>query len=287
VTGAFVILAHKRPAQVERLIERLRPHRVLLHVDAGVGGDDERAFAAVAGRTGATLLPRHRSAWASWGIVAAVLEGLRAATRHADWSHVTVLSGQDYPLLPAAEIDGFLAQNAGTSFMARWPLPSRLWGRDGGMHRLRFRHRPLRGRRAFLPLPRRLPRHVRPYGGSMYACLTRAAADEVLRFAAARPDVVRFYRRAWIPDEMFVPTAVMNGPASASVANESLSFIRWSDAGGRHPDVLRSGDIDALAAAAAGPSDVGGQGRRKLFARKLDDDVDGRLLDLIDDRLLR
>jgi Core-2/I-Branching enzyme len=287
VTGAFVILAHKRPAQVERLIERLRPHRVLLHVDSGVDGDDAPAFAAVAERTGATLLPRHRSAWASWGIVAAMLEGLRAALRHTDWSHVTVLSGQDYPLLPSADIDRFLGQHAGTSFMARWPLPSRLWGRDGGMHRLRFRHRPLRGRRVFLPLPRRLPRDVRPYGGSMYACLTRAAAGEVLRFAAARPDVVRFYRRAWIPDEMFVPTAVMNGPAGASVANESLSFIRWSDAGGRHPDVLRSDDIDALAAAAAGPSDVGGHGRRKLFARKLDEQVDGRLLDLIDERLLR
>jgi hypothetical protein len=117
----------------------------------------------------------------------------------------------------------------------------------------------------------------------MYACLTRAAVDAVLGFAARRPDVARFYRRSWIPDEMFVPTAVMNSPAAGPVANESLSFIRWSQAGGRHPDVLGAGDLDALAGATRGPSDVGGHGRRKLFARKFDD---GRVLDLIDDRLL-
>jgi hypothetical protein len=244
------------------------------------------AAAPLAPCPGAGALPGHRSGWASWGIVEAMLEGMRAAVEHDGWSHLMVLSGQDYPLVPAEEIDDFLAAHADTSFMPRWPLPSRLWGRDGGMRRLRYRHRPLRGHRAFLPLPRRLPRGIEPYGGSMYVCLTRAAVEAVLGFVARRPDVTRFYRRSWIPDEMFVPTAVMNSPAAASVANESVSFIRWSRAGSRHPDVLGSGDLEALAAAAAGPSDVGGHGRRKLFARKFDAAVDGRVLDLIDERLL-
>jgi hypothetical protein len=286
MTCAFVVLAHRGPEQVERLATRLRPHPVLLHVDAGVESAISTALAHAAARTGATLLPRHRSAWASWGIVSAQLEGMRAAIGRDDWSHLMVLSGQDYPLAPAAEIGAFLDAHPDTSFMARWPLPSRLWGRDGGMHRLRYRHRAVRGRRAFLPVPRRLPHDLDPFGGSMYVCLSRAAVAEALRFVERRAEVARFYRRSWIPDEMFVPTAVMNSPARDGVVNESLSYIRWSEPGSRHPDVLRAGDLEALAEAAEGPSDVGGHGRRKLFARKLDAAADPRLLDLIDERLL-
>jgi hypothetical protein len=283
---AFVVLAHRGPEQVERLATRLRPHPVLLHVDAGVDSGTSTALAHAAAHTGATLLPRHRSTWASWGIVAAVLEGMRAALGRDDWSHLMVLSGQDYPLAPAADIGAFLDAHTDTSFMARWALPNPLWGRDGGMHRLRYRHRAVRGRRAFLPVPRRLPRDLEPFGGSMYVCLSRAAAAETLHFVERRPEVARFYRRSWIPDEMFVPTAVMNSPARERVVNESLSYIRWSQPGSRHPDVLGTGDLGALAAAAAGPSDIGGHGRRKLFARKLDAAADPRLLDLIDERLL-
>jgi hypothetical protein len=53
---AFVVLAHKDPAQVQRLVDRLRPHPVLLHVDAA---------ADLAPIAGAAALPRHRSGWAS------------------------------------------------------------------------------------------------------------------------------------------------------------------------------------------------------------------------------
>jgi hypothetical protein len=134
---AFVVLAHRGPEQVERLATRLRPHPVLLHVDAGVDSGTSTALAHAAAHTGATLLPRHRSTWASWGIVAAVLEGMRAALGRDDWSHLMVLSGQDYPLAPAADIGAFLDAHTDTSFMARWALPNPLWGRDGGMYRLR------------------------------------------------------------------------------------------------------------------------------------------------------
>lgn len=280
---AFVVLAHKRPDQVGRLVDRLAPNPVLLHVDTAVG--DASPF-AVAARGDVTMLPRHRSGWASWGIVAAILEGMRAAVRRTDWSHLMVLSGQDYPLRDGPGLASFLDGHAETSFMARWPLPSRLWGRDGGMHRLRYAHRPVRGRRVFLPLRRRLPRGIPPFGGSMYACLNREAVEAVLAFVDARPDVVRFYRRSWIPDEMFVPTAVMSSAAATTVANESLTFIRWSQVGGAHPDVLGAADLEALVEASRGPSEVGGYGRRKLFARKFDADVDDRILDLLDQRLL-
>jgi hypothetical protein len=278
MSAAYVVLAHKQPEQVARLCRALAPAPVFLHVDTAAGEFGHPS-------PNAWPVPRHRSAWASWGIVEAILEGMRAAAPAPGWTHLAILSGQDYPLAPPDEIAAFLAGHAGRSFMARWPLPARLWGRDGGLHRVRYRHWAVRGRRVFLPLRRRLPEGIEPWGGSMYACLARAAVEQVLSLVDARPDVVRFYRRSWIPDEMFVPTAVMNSPARTGVLNESLSYIGWS--GGAHPDLVRATDLPALERAAHGPSDVGGHGRRKLFARKLDVAVDPEIFDLIDESLLQ
>jgi hypothetical protein len=285
---AFVVLAHKQPAQVARLAARLAPYPVHLHVDGGLPDAAFAAFAAAvrdAGNVG--LLPRHRSRWASWGLVAAALEGLRAAlSAQPAPSHVMLLSGQDYPLRSADAIGAFFRAHRETSFLPHWSLPNRMWGRFGGMDRLRMPQWPFRGRRLALPLPRRLPRGIRPYGGSMYWALSAAAGHEVLATCARRPELARFYRRTWIPDEMFVPTLVMNSDARAEVADEALTYIRWPQQGGRHPALLDAGELDALRAAAAGPSDVGGRARAKLFARKFDQAVAPEILDRVDAELL-
>lgn len=282
---AFVVLAHKHPAQVARLAARLAPHPVHLHVDGAIPDDRFAAFAGAAPGN-VRLVRRHRSGWASWGLVAAALEGVRSALSEATPSHVMLLSGQDYPLRSADAIGAFFDAHRDTSFVPHWALPNRMWGRFGGMDRLRVPQRPFRGRRLALPLPRRLPRGIRPYGGSMYWALTADAARQVLDACARRPELVRFYRSTWIPDEMFVPTVVMNSAARERVADEALTYIRWPERGGRHPALLDASELERLRAAADGPSDVGGRARAKLFARKFDQEVAPEILDRLDGALL-
>lgn len=284
---AFVVLAHKQPAQVRRLADRLAPSRVLVHLDAGLPAARRAEFErALDGTPQVEWLPAHRSGWASWGLVAAALEGLCGAVADQECTHAVLLSGQDYPLRQGRALREFFSEHRATTFMARWPLPSRLWGRRGGMDRLRPWQVPIRGRRVRLPVWPRLPAGIEPYGGSMYWALTAAAARDVLSLIESRPELERFYRRTWIPDEMFVPTLVMNSPSRAGVANEGLTYIRWPDAGGRHPAVLRRAELPALRVAAAGPSEVGGRARCKLFARKFDVAVDAEILDALDRELL-
>ena len=278
---AFVVLAHKHPEQVARLAARLAPHAVYLHVDAGVPDATYRAFAGAA-PANVRLLPRRRTGWASWGLVAAALTGVGAALAEGAPSHVMLLSGQDYPLRTGPEIGAFFRAHPDTTFLPHWALPSPMWGRFGGMDRLRVPQRPVAGRRLALPVPRRLPRGIAPYGGSMYWALDAAAARELLDTCRRRPELIRFYRTTWIPDEMFVPTVVMNGPARARVADEALTYIRWPEAGGRHPALLDLGELDALLGAAHGPNGVGGQARAKLFARKFDQALAPEILDRLD-----
>lgn len=283
---AFVILAHKRPGQVLRLIDSLGDAPTFLHVDDAARGDVFDALASGAHRRDTVrLLPRRRTGWAGWGIPEATLSGLGAAHAHGA-RHAVVLSGQDYPLVPPDAIQAFSQHNPERSFVSTWELPTPMWGRRGGMERVRYWHQPIRGRRFRLPIPRRLPSGITPFGGSAWSMLSRRAIEDLNRFTSHRPDVVRFYRHTWIPDEMFIHTALMNARSAREIVNENLWFMDWGD-GGKHPRVLDADDSDALLEAAGEESETGGPARAKLFARKFDAAADSTILDVLDAHALR
>lgn len=280
---AFVILAHQKPDQVLRLIDRLSGAPIFLHVDLGADPTvHPRLVEGVAGRSSVRLLPRRRSKWAGWGLVEAPLIGIRAA-HGVGAQHVAVLSGQDYPLVPAGELQSFSRRYAGVSFLAHWRLPSDVWGPSGGMERLRYWHLPIRGRRFRVPVARRIPPAITPYGGSAYSLLARPAIEDLLHFLDDRPDVARFYRHAWMPEEMFIPTALMNSGSRAEIVNENLWYMEWKP-GAKHPKTFGVGDAEALLAAGGRESATGGTARAKLFGRKFDADADSEILDVLDAR---
>jgi hypothetical protein len=280
---AFLVLAHRGPAQLARLSRRLLdgPSAVFVHVD-------RRAPDAVLAPLprAVHVLDRIATPWSGWGPVEATLHGLAVVLRECDAGHVVLMSGQDYPLRPASEIAGFLADYEGRSFVARWPMPSPLYGPGGGMFRLRYRHVPFGRRRIRLPLPRRYPRGVRPYGGSAFMVLDRDSAAAVLDFTHRRPDVARFHRHVWAVDEHYVQTALANSPRDDRAIDENLWHIEWPRDGDRSPRTFVRTDFARLEAAAQRSSEAGGRARAKLFARKFDDGVDPDVLDLIDARLL-
>lgn len=225
------------------------------------------------------LLPRVKSAWASWGIVESTLLGLRAA-QALEVDHVVLLTGQDYPLVAAPEIDSFSDEHRGLSFARTSPLPYPLYGPDGGWSRVRHWHYPAMGRRFRIPITHRPPSGIQIYRGSQLFMLTRRAVRTVVDFVDARPDVVRFYRHSWIPDELFVQTVLRHTVADDEIVDESLWFIQWP--GGSHPRILTMHDAPDLRRDRHLPSEVSGYGRRKLFARKFDLTVDSHVLDEID-----
>ena len=281
--AAFIILAHCNPKQVARLASRLAPHYVYLHIDARVGDEVYYDFVHLLQEfPHVKLIARYRTAWGSWAIVEAILAGIKAALGNFDWSHLMVISGQDYPLVSSAEMSTFFNQHIGMSFVPHWYLPSTLWGNDGGMNRLLYWHTSFRGMRIFMPILRRQPKGIRHVGGSMFSCLTREMAIEVDNFADKLPQTANFYHHVWIPDEMYIPTVVMNSDKKKFVLNEALTYIRWSSPGSPHPDELKVEDISELISAGQYGSGVGGYGRKKLFARKINAENHPKLLDLLD-----
>lgn len=284
MTHAYVVLAHDLPALLGRLVERIGAvgDLVVVHVDANV---DLAAYLAAAGPAlcapnVVVLEQRLRTRWGSVELVRAPLLGMAAALAHgAPFSHLTLLTGQDYPIKPPAALNAFLARHPDRSFIRHFALPAP--GPGNGLDRVQRRYYRVRGTR-FVALPnrllpfvptRRVPLGHTPYKGAAYWTLARAHVEHVAGFAAAQPDYLRFWRRTFCPDEYVVQTILANSPARGALVDDALREIDWSS-GDFHPRVVGSADLPRLAASPA------------YFTRKVDPRRDTAALDAIDAELL-
>jgi Core-2/I-Branching enzyme len=272
----YIVSAYRLPDQLGRLLRRLDDGDAtfLVHVDRKT---DDATFRRM--REGAalarnvTFLDRHVCHWGGFGHVRASLKGIAALVQAGcDFDYAVLLTGQDYPLRAPAAIARYLVDAGGLSFLRNFPLPQPAWDGRGGLDRYESWH-VLSYRRLHLrvPLRRRIPGGLTPYGGSPYWCLPREVIEWIHRYVETHPDYVRFFEHVFVPDELFFQTLVLNSPHRDSVVDANLRYIDWSTTPG--PKVLRADDLDALL------------GSGMLFARKFDETVDTEILDLLDRRI--
>jgi hypothetical protein len=290
VTVVYVVISHRNPEQVVRLVRVLREGpaaRVLVrHDQRGERLERERIEAA----GGEPVEDRIKSRWGSWSQLRLIVSCLReAAARHdPDW--VLVLSGQDYPLRPLADIEADLGAS---------PADARLGSvREVETHRpatgddeffLRCRYRHYTRPRVF---PSSLPRSLRPlayardlpplvgvrrierapltlFASADWLTLGRAAIRAVLG-ASENRRLMRYFRRVAVPSESFFASVLLGDP-SLIVERDNRRFSSFTH-GAAHPDTLTSEDYDRLLASGAD------------FARKFDAAVEPGVLDLLDER---
>ncbi len=278
---AYLIRAHHRPDQLIRLVDRLSTPAASFHIHVSARTPDE-VYAAMrqgfAGRDDVHWVDRVPAYYSGFSLVRAVLHGLaQIAAAGPLPTHVVLLSGQDYPLRPAAAIEGLLAQRAGESLVEHFQLPSERWAdEDGGLDRIRYLYfERLHYRTKLLPVPflrRSFPAGLEPYGGSAWCVFSDEAVRTLLAFEDEGPQAFRFFERVQAPDEMFFQTVLLNSAGRERVANERIHHIEWP--GGSHPAIFGRKDLPRLAASG------------KLFARKFDTEVDAEVMDLIDRELL-
>jgi hypothetical protein len=89
----------------------------------------------------------------------------------------------------------------------------------------------------------------------------------------ARPEIVRYFEHAYLPDELFFQTLLGESAHAASIVDDNLRYVDWSTTPA--PKILTMDDLPALLAS------------EKLFARKFDETVDADVLDALDERLSR
>jgi Core-2/I-Branching enzyme len=223
------------------------------------------------------FLERHRCYYGGFGHVGATLKGISEIfRRRVPFDYAILLTGQDYPIKSNREIDAFLAQHDGRSFLEHFQLPSEEWDFHG-LDRIDLWHVRVRGRyfrfpqRPRMRIRRRFPPNLQPFGGSAYWCLPRESTEYIHRFLQLNPSYVRFFKYVNVPEEMFFHTIILNSPLRESVVNDDLRYLEWRDpavAGG--PAVLTKSDLGNIMSSP------------KLFARKFDMTKDSEVLDMID-----
>jgi Core-2/I-Branching enzyme len=109
------------------------------------------------------------------------------------------------------------------------------------------------------------------YVGSAWWTLSRQAVAHVLEFERGHRGLARHYELVlFAPLESFFLTILMNEPRLKLCARDNKRFIRWTDPGSGHPDVLRAADFDQI---------IGSGGH---FARKIDAGAEPGLLHLLE-----
>jgi hypothetical protein len=273
---AHLILAHKDPALVERLVKKLQ-HKdadIYILLDAKSAIND---FIYIENTPNTYFVDKRiKTVWGNYSIIESTLNGFEyILNSHKNYTHINLLSGQDYPLKPIEEIHRFLFANSDKTFMRLLSINDNEW--DQGKERLAkyslgdYRY-ILKYKLQYLAntiLPRRkIPLNLRPYGGSQWLTITPQCAIYTINFLKNNPQLKRFFRSTWAIDEIFFQTILMNSPLWDTLVNNNLRFIE--QAGNTRPTIFTMNDAERLI--------ISG----KFFARKFDNDVDTQILDYLD-----
>ena len=244
---AFILLCHKDPDAIVRQAHSLTASGdyLSIHFDKSAPEADFRKIRAqLADNPNVTFARRRlRCGWGEWSLVAATLEALRAAEqRFPKASHFYMVSGDCMPIKSSEYARAFLdARDA--DYIESFDYFESGWIKTGMQkERLIYRHflNERKHKRLFyaslelqrrLGLARALPRDLEMMIGSQWWCLRRRSVEAILRFVDKRPDVIRFFRTTWIPDETFFQTLTRHLVPGSEIESRTLTFLMFSDYG--------------------------------------------------------
>lgn len=261
---AYILLCHKDPTAIIRQAERLTAvgDYMSIHFDASA---DPAHFAqikaALHDNPNVTFAgKRVKCGWGEWSLVQATLEALQSAlTTFPRATHFYMMSG-DCMAIKSAEYTHRFLDDHDVDFVESEDYFDSDWIKTGWKEeRLIYRHwfNERTQKRWFywmfeaqrkLGLTREIPKDLQIMIGSQWWCLRRRTIEWVLEFVQQRPDVVRFFRSTWIPDETFFQTLVRHLVPEREITSRSPTFLMFTDYGmpvtfyNDHYDLLLSQD---------------------------------------------
>lgn len=290
---AYVIMAHKGPAQLHRLVARLNDgdSEFFIHIDQKA---DFSQFQSVK-EFGAAVhfTERFDATWGGYGLIKPYLSAMQTIREApTQFDRILLLSGQDYPIKSNKYINEFFKNSPYSNFIDYFPIPNyKKWpgGDRGGWYRVDkyyfgtkwynfFCSKALNLLSTYIPfLKRKMPNGMKPFTGQTWWNLDRYALNYILDYVAKHPEYMAFHRHTFVADELFIQMIIGNSKDEKllqSIGNSEKRFTIWPKADSAHPKILGKDDIEAIMA-----SD-------DLFARKFDENVDTEILDLIDQEIL-
>jgi len=262
---AYILLCHKDPEAIIKQAQRLTAagDYVAIHFDARAKKEHfDSIFQTLHSNENVTFAKKRiKCGWGEWSLVQATLKALEAAeAAFPRASHFYMLSGDCMPIKSAEYAHAFL-DNEDVDYIESFDFFDSDWIKTGMKgDRLIYRHFFNERNRKWLfytsvklqrklGLQRKIPADLQIMIGSQWWCLRRRTIEEILKFCRERPDVMRFFKTTWIPDETFFQTLVRHLVAEAEIKTRTLTFLMFSDYGmpltfyNDHYDLLLSQDF--------------------------------------------
>ncbi len=308
----YIILAHKNPTQIFRLITSLQDDdsNFFIHVDLK---SDLSSVDVLTECANAYIIPqRENCIWGDFSIVKATLHLLKNVLESGNKGFTILLSGQDYRIKSKEKLNTFLKENKDSNFIdiqkieEKWSkkmvrdktehyhfLHSEIRGHSNSYApfyqssiKQQFRNifHLLKGRMPFksfqklLTLPQRNPVYKQQFGGSQWWAFNERTTEKIYDYIVKNyQNLEDYYRFSSAPDEIFFHSILMNIISESEKSNikPSLTYANWERKNCILPVTFGKDDIDELA------------NIPQFFARKFDREYDEQILDLIDDKLLK
>ena len=257
----------------EDVAARIAAHRragdaVAVHVDARAAGMRRRLAQRFEGDGEVAFAPARACGWGEWSLVGATLDLMRLGrARFPLATHFALGSADCWPICSAEEMRDALAPGdrdwveAQDFFASDWIATGlkaeRLtrWHFFNERKNKRAFYAAVRAQRA-LGLTRALPRDLPMRIGSQWWLMRAGTVQAALDLWDRRPELERFFRRVWIPDECALQSVAAAVTPEGELTGAPPTWLAFSDYG--QPVVFHA-EHEALLRGAEG----------RFFARKI------------------
>lgn len=272
---AHLLLVHKNPLQVKRLINCLNhdDSDIFIHLDLKCDLAEYKNLAST--KNVHFIKNRIKVKWGGYSTLQATINGFEEILRNGSvYSHINLLSGQDYPLKDITQIQDFLFKNQDKSFIEYHSIDEEWYNGRIRIAKYSFGDFEFPGNDMlerfvnFMTPKRKIPLNLKPYGRSNWLTITPVSARYAIDFLNKHPSLKRYFKMMWGSDEVVIQTILLNSSMKDTIINDNLRYIELGE--NAHPKILTSADIDVLINSG------------KLFARKFDFHTDMTILDYLD-----
>lgn len=266
---AIIINVHKNSNQVQRLINRLKHKEIDIYVHI------DKKFNIAEFKNAKTIKTRYDIKWGDESIVNSIISSLEEI-KDKKYSHYILLSGQDYPIVSSEKIVKFLKKHKGKEFLdyAKIGKQKGEWNISDRYTSYRFNNRIINYISRKLWNKREIIKNYPHYGGSLWWILTNDAIEYIIS-QYKKLNLSKKLKHTICIDEVIFQTILCNSQFKSNIINNNYRYIDWSDhiAGKNkgNPNTLTKKDYSKII-----NSD-------KLFARKFDETIDTKILDLLDE----
>lgn len=277
---AYLLLAHANPTQLHRLVKKIVTENaaVYIHIDAKANLDE---FLLIANLPNVYFITkREKVYWGAYSIVQATINGFKQIIASGiNYQHITLLSGQDYPLKSNTTILDFFKANTDTAFMEFYTVNDVWTEAIPRLNKYYLTNYPFTGSHTVETIINKLftsrqpPNNLVFVGRSQWFSITLPQATYIVQELATNHSLRRYFKLTWGSDEFVFQTLLYNSPYKVQMVNDNLRYIDWS-AGGASPKTLTITDATSLAESG------------KLFARKFDETMDATIMNYLDSTTL-